>query len=622
MLKRVGLSFAAAFCALAVMPMTAMADDAQTATQKDETVYVYTDASGNVKSSEVSVLLKNDSGYAELRDTTNLDSLEAKDDVEYKGSGDSLVWVADGKNVSYTGSTTADMPVSMRTTYTLDGSEISPDKLAGKSGHVTIKYEFTNNSKSTESVNGSCQNVYTPFTCITAIMLDGKDFKNVTVDNCKIVNDGDDMIVAGYAMPGLKESLGDVAGNVSIPESFSLSADVTDFELKSTMTVVTAGLLNDFDSESLGMEGMGDASALEDAMGQLVDGSDALTKGLDTLATHMREFESGTAGIQEGAQALSENLDALAGDDALGALADGAKGIESGTASIKDGAGALSTNLNDLAGENGLAALAEAEGKIASAIGEVGANVGTMKDGIAQASEGLKQAASSKEAFDNASAIMASHMEALVGEGKLTQEEYTAVVTALGIGSSVSDSVSSVATELDGAASQIGELESAISELKGNASVVATGISEADKAAQALAQGAQELEAGADQLNQAAPKLTEGAQIAEDSASMLASGAKELEAGAGKLNEAAPEMAKGLEEAAEGSKTLTDGMRTFNDEGVSQLVDKIQSSFGGMVDRIDALASASKSYTNFSGITSGTTGSVKFVIETDAITRE
>ena len=106
---------------------------------------------------------------------------------------------------------------------------------------------------------------------------------------------------------------------------------------------------------------------------------------------------------------------------------------------------------------------------------------------------------------------------------------------------------------------------------------------------------------------------------AASSVEKLAIGANELEGYADQLNQAAPALTEGTQAAADGSKTLTDGLRTFNDEGVSQIADAIQDEFGGAADRVNALADAAKSYTNFSGITPGTTGSVKFVIETDPV---
>lgn len=551
MMKRAGTILAAiALCAVVAMPSIAVAADAQVASQKDETVYVYADATGSVKSTEVSTLLKNDAGATELKDSSNLTEIKGKDDVKFTGSGDSIIWAADGKSVTYTGKTTVAAPISLKATYTLDGVEVSPEQLAGKSGHVTIRYEFTNHSQVTSTVNGDEQTVYTPFTCITAIMLDGKDFKNVTVENCKVVNDGDDMVVAGYALPGLKESLGSMADDATIPEHFSISADVTGFELKSTMTIVTAGIMSDFDADSLGISAVGDASALTEAMGQLINGSSELTNGLNALAEGAQGLEDGAVGIQLGAQSLSENL-------------------------------------NVLAGEDGLTALSNYEYSLASAIGDVNVAAEAMRGKLETTVQSIRDASGSLSVFDNASAIMSEHETAILESGVMTQEEYQTVMLALGTGSAMPDSLNGIADGLESASGEIDKLESGIAELKAKAESIASGIS-----------------------------------TAADSASQLAAGAEALEGYATQLAQAAPQLTQGLQQAADGSKTLTEGMQAFNDQGVSRLVDTLQNDYGGMLDRMNALSDAAKSYTNFGGITPGTEGTVKFVIEVDAIAKE
>ena len=536
-----------ALSCLVIVPPLAMAADVQTPTDKDETVYIYADATGKLKSAEVSVLLRNGSAASELRDSSSLANLAGKDDVSFTGSGDSIVWAANGKNVSYTGTTTVQVPVTLKATYTIDGKAVTPEQLAGKSGHVTIKYEFENHASTTAEISGSTQTVYIPFTCVTAIMLDGNDFMNVAVENCKVINDGDDMIVAGYAMPGLKESLGSMGEDADIPNSFSISADVTGFELKSTMTVVTAGILSDINADSLGFEIDGDASALTDAMNQLIRGSDSLTTGLDKLA---------------------ENLN----------------GLEDGTSAIKHGTEELGYCLSALAGEDGLLKLAGYEYAVAESIGKLGDSADEMKRTLLDAANELSEASTTGEAFDNAKDIMADHVQDIVGEGKLSQAEYTAIMTALETGSSMSESLPGVAEILEAAAGSIETLKGKVSELKSKTENIASEIESAAAVAAQLAGGANELEGYADQLNQAAPALAEGAQV-----------------------------------AADGSKTLADGMRALNDEGIAQLVSAIQDKLGGFSDRINALSNASKSYTNFSGLTPGTNGSVKFIIETDPI---
>ena len=43
---------------------------------------------------------------------------------------------------------------------------------------------------------------------LTGVLLDGDVFSNVEVSNGKLVNDGDRIIAAGLAFPGLQENLG------------------------------------------------------------------------------------------------------------------------------------------------------------------------------------------------------------------------------------------------------------------------------------------------------------------------------------------------------------------------------------------------------------------------------
>ena len=44
--------------------------------------------------------------------------------------------------------------------------------------------------------------MYTPFTMVTAMMLPGDEYTNVTIDNGRILSDGDKNIVVGLGFPG------------------------------------------------------------------------------------------------------------------------------------------------------------------------------------------------------------------------------------------------------------------------------------------------------------------------------------------------------------------------------------------------------------------------------------
>ena len=104
-------------------------------TYKDESVYVNADASGKVKKTTVTEWLKN-TEKGSVDDETVLEDVEnVKGNEKYKeGSDDSIVWESKGKDIYYQGTTDEELPVNMSITYKLDGKEISPKDLAGKSG--------------------------------------------------------------------------------------------------------------------------------------------------------------------------------------------------------------------------------------------------------------------------------------------------------------------------------------------------------------------------------------------------------------------------------------------------------------------------------------------------------
>ena len=60
-----------------------------------------------------------------------------------------------GEKDSYTQSNPdKDAPISLKVTYTLDGKEISPSDLNGQSGHVVIRYDYTNELYETREIAG------------------------------------------------------------------------------------------------------------------------------------------------------------------------------------------------------------------------------------------------------------------------------------------------------------------------------------------------------------------------------------------------------------------------------------------------------------------------------------
>ena len=123
---------------------------------KDETVYVLTGADGSVKKIIVSDWLKNELGSASVADKSDLSDIEnVKGDESYTINGDNMtVWDAQGNDIYYQGNIQKELPVGLSVRYYLDGKSVSPEELKGKSGKVTIRFDYENRQYETVQING------------------------------------------------------------------------------------------------------------------------------------------------------------------------------------------------------------------------------------------------------------------------------------------------------------------------------------------------------------------------------------------------------------------------------------------------------------------------------------
>ena len=302
---------------------------------KDETVYVLAGADGTVQKIIVSDWIKNAMAADSLEDKTELSDIEnIKGDESFTLGGDnSCVWDAQGNDIYYQGNIEKELPVQMSVCYTLDGQAIAPEALAGQSGHVTIRFDYQNMQYEEVLLDGKTEKIYVPFTMLTGMLLDTEVFRNVTISNGKLINDGDRIAVVGIAFPGLQEDLAISKEKLDIPDYVEISADVENFEMGMTMTLATTELFGAIDSDKLDLHELSDAMAeLTDAMDQLMDGSSQLYDGLCTLLEKSGDLVSGINKLAEGAAQLKA----------------GAESLDSGAAQLQAGAAQLSSGLNTL----------------------------------------------------------------------------------------------------------------------------------------------------------------------------------------------------------------------------------------------------------------------------------
>jgi putative membrane protein len=355
---------------------------------KDESVYLISDANGNVNKTIVVDHLKNKDKKDTLEDASNLSDIEnVKGKEKFTQSGDKLTWQAGGKDIYYQGTATEEPPVTQKVTYYLDGKEISPEDLAGKSGKVKIRFDYTNTTSYTETVNGEKQTVSVPFAAVTGLVL-GDGFENIEVTNGKAEVSDSSSVVLGYALPGLKDSLGikdgDLDGDVNIPEYVEMTADVENFSMPAAMTFVvnasdyvsTDGIdTSDLDDM---INDLKDASTqLQDGSKTLAEGTDTLSDGLSTLQSKLGTFASGVGTLQSGLKTYTDGVSTLSGG--LNTLGNSTGALVSGADKLNSGAGQLASGSATL--KDGLKSYTDGASTLAAGVGNLDAGMDTLKSG-------------------------------------------------------------------------------------------------------------------------------------------------------------------------------------------------------------------------------------------------
>lgn len=358
----------------------------------------------------VSDWLKNKDGDSTLQDASDLQNIENVKGYEtFVSDGkNGLTWQADGADIYYQGSTEKQLPVAVKLTYKLDGKEVKPEEIAGKSGRVTIRMDYENKETRTVEVNGRKEEIHIPFAMLSGMLLPQDTFSNIEVTNGRLLSEGNNSIVVGITFPGLKESLNweelkkdlskaekkQAEEELAIPDYLEVSADAENFSLGMTMTIAMSDMLSDFSlADSLDLEEMNDSmndlqsasNELKDGTSDLKDGSAKLKEGTDSLADGVVSLKDGAGSLKEGTGELYEKsgeLDEGAAklEEGASSLAEGADKLNSGASSLSDGAGSL---------KDGTHSLVEGTGSLMDGAGKLDAGAGALQEGIAGVNNGI-----------------------------------------------------------------------------------------------------------------------------------------------------------------------------------------------------------------------------------------
>lgn len=589
---------------------------------KDETVYVKVDDAGNQKDVTVSDQLKNISSLGTIDDVSDLKDIKnVKGDETFSENNGKLVWQGDKKDICYQGTTTKKIPVGMKVTYELDGKKVSADDLEGKSGHLKIHYEYQNTSADSGK--------YTPFLMATGLLMDGEKFSNVTVDNGKVISDGDRNIVIGMGLPQLKEQLTSVSSKVDdldIPDSFTVEADVTDYEKVEAVTVATNEVFNEVGTDKFdSLDELKDSmTELQDASNKLVSGSGELKDGLDTLlsssgtlvsgidqlASGGNTLAGGTGSLVSGAQSAKDGSSKLAGG--VKTLNDGVVGMQSqvgeGITKLSNGVSGVQAGVETIysiaqAADDGVNNAEKVAEALSAGLTTASQSATTLADTASALSRALsgtstvqvsqqQQVAVDNSDIYNQIAVLAGQMndeqdkaaiEAVLAQMNKVQTQtvdvqveaevqnpYAEIVTGLeGIAKGAQDLSKTLSTEGDIGKGAVG-LQATLTSTQGSTIKAATaGLSSALSSAGDLQTGLTLLQNGVGEMG---TKLGDGTNQLLSGIGTLQKGANDLDSGLGTL-------ANGASQLNAGAGTLSNGLNT------------LQSSTGALVSGVEQLDS-------------------------------
>lgn len=646
---------------------------------KTETVYVKSDAKGNPWEITVQTKLKNTGDGDTIKDYTNLTDIKNKEgDEAFTQNADGTVeWENHGEDITYEGTGSAELPVDVSISYELDGQAIEPEELAGKSGQLKIRFDYKNKTTQTIKVDGKEEQVSVPFAVISTMLLSDDHASDIEVENGKVMDIDGQKLVIGYACPGLTKSLKlttyEPTEDIDIPEYVEVTADVTDFSLDFTATIISSGLLEDMDLKDLDeVDEMSDnMKKLEEATNKLSAGAGALEEGMETYKTYLNQYLAGVAALDQGAGALESGLQVMnekKGDLQAGAtllkeslttlhntlatvqLPQGSSldlsGMESAEKQLEEDGTKLNEALTGMS--TGLARMQQLAQEVGAYKTTVETQLETAKtalDAIDWAA--LDQAVRADSETKADAAVEAAMQKALENYGlsadqiRAAQGEVkTAVNSALDQVSvseeakiqiqKAKDALEAIPTitipevpfDTEKLTETLTDMEKQMKILAGYGTTLGTVSRTAAASLQELQTGLTALQNGTVQLQEGSSQLEAGMAAFGEGIRQLYQGSAALHQGSGQLSSTGTALIGGLDTMISGMDSLHQGLVKFDEDGIQELSDLTGTDLTNLANRIRALKKADGRYDNYGGICGGASGSVRFIIETDEIKAE
>ena len=629
-LKHVGpISLAA----VVVMSSAISAFAAETAptspSEKEEVIYITLGADGTQKNTYV---VNSFAGgeITDYGDYTSVKVLNTSDPIQQ--GGDLVTLSSSADKVYYQGDLAeAEIPWNISLRYYLDGTEYSPEEIAGKDGKLEIQFQITENP--------DCSGTFfDDYALQASFTLDTEQCRNIEAPDATIANVGSSKQLTYTVLPGKGIDT-------------AITADVTDFE----MGVVSINGIQ------LNLSVEIDDKELKDKVGELIDAVEQLDDGARELSDGSEELLDGTSSLKDGALSLHSGFTSL--DEGVLTLQNGLNTVQSGVNSLNSQSDALVNGsaefksalatiqkaVNSVSVTNkDLTELASSSGKIKQAICDLNEGAAALQANLGYSQYKALMAQNGLNIDDliagNSSAVeMIQEYEALLGqlgsvtglEGIVSQYESQLTASAeqiIALLNANNAAIGGTESYLNGISAELPTLTNGLSELSAQYETFDTAISTlVDNLSNmtgnlsALAGGINQLVDSYEELDSGIGNYTDGvAQIAAgysqvlDGVSSFAKGSKELVSGSDDLYGGTVELYDGVVSLCDGAQEMSEGTGEFRtetsnmNEQMDEEIDNLLESIGGNMD--DPVSFVSEKNTNVD--------SVQFVIQTDAIEEE
>lgn len=505
--------------------------------------------------------------YEQVTNLTTTDPIEV--------SGDTIRVSAPSGRFYYQGNMGAvSLPWEVKITYTLDGSPITADELAGRTGALAMRLQIAGDPED----SGGYADHYALQVTVT---LDMERCADITAEGATLANSGSSKLITLMGLPG--EAV-----------DCTIRTNVHDFEMTG---IQIAGVPLTIALDNL------QSDELDDQLGELTDGLRELDDGVGELKNGTVELKDGTAELRDGVAELydgvgelydgsSEFCDGIADyRNGLAQYLDGVLQLGDGIREAASGAGQLADGLQQAAG-NGTALAEGAEEMANEVLTPINAALRAL---------GLSGQALTLENYPYMISLIEDQLEGMLGGdfppsgGEEPGGETGGEGTQPGEGGETdteppnpgempipSDiNVSEILSQLEQAkkmlefCSGIISYTSGISQIAGQMPQLASGLSQA-------AEGFDELEEGGDELYDGTWELEDGAAQLRDGIGELRDGVAELRDGTVELDDGVGELVDGVGELKDGTGEIREQVTT--DEIEARIEEMLDEYTGGDFD--------------------------------------